>query len=278
MSDLILVKQLPILEERFKEMGQEIERKTSRAAELVVSEENYKDIKKIRATLNKEATAYATEFRGIKDQVLAPWKAVEDSYKENIELKYKESDRQLKEKINGVENELKEMKRAEIENLFDELCVVDGIDFVSFEQSGIKINLSDSKKKLKDQVRDFVSKIASDLELIDTQEHQAEILAEYKKCLDVNAAIVTVNQRIEAEERQRKILEERRVEKTEGKVHKEEVERHLGKPMTVPTPIADKPSRVKKRSVTFTVYFDKVEEAKRLATFLAENGYDYEQL
>ena len=46
--ELITVKQLPALEEHFKEIGAEIDAKVTQCQNMVVTEDNYKDIKKIR--------------------------------------------------------------------------------------------------------------------------------------------------------------------------------------------------------------------------------------
>jgi ATP-dependent Lon protease len=71
--------------------------------ELILSDENRKDIKKIRAELNKERMAFAEEFTVVKAEVLGPWQAVEDAYKENVQSKYKEADAALKVKIDEIE-------------------------------------------------------------------------------------------------------------------------------------------------------------------------------
>ena len=54
-NQLITVKQLPVLEEKFREKGAEIEEKVKTCQSMVVTEDNYKEIKKIRADLNKES-------------------------------------------------------------------------------------------------------------------------------------------------------------------------------------------------------------------------------
>ena len=53
-QELIIVKQLPIIEERLKGLSIEIDEKVKYAKSLVVSDETVKDVKKVRAELSKE--------------------------------------------------------------------------------------------------------------------------------------------------------------------------------------------------------------------------------
>ena len=93
---------------------------------------------------------------------------------------FKPADAQLKDKIDDVENGLKDQKKAEIAAFFDEYRESKNIDFITFEDSGINVTLSASKKSLKDQARAFVDRVNDDLMMIDTQNNSAEILVEYK--------------------------------------------------------------------------------------------------
>ena len=53
MKDLIIVKQLPQIEEHLKELSAEIDKKVEYAKSLVCTEESVKAIKQVRADLNK---------------------------------------------------------------------------------------------------------------------------------------------------------------------------------------------------------------------------------
>ena len=87
------------------------------------------------------------------------------------------------------------------------------IDFISFERLGLKITLSVSEKKLKEQVNNIVERVATDLKAIEIQENKEEILVEYKKSLNVSEAVSIVDARhkaIQAEkERKAKQAEQR---------------------------------------------------------------------
>jgi len=73
------------------------------------------------------------------------------------------------------------------------------IDFLKFENVGLKIDLSTSEKKYKEQTNTFVMKVVDDLALIKATDYEAETLTEYKRELNVSKAITTVKTRKEAE-------------------------------------------------------------------------------
>lgn len=54
MKELIKVSQFPVIEENLKALSQTIDEKVSRAMNLVCTIDNYKDIKAIRADLNRD--------------------------------------------------------------------------------------------------------------------------------------------------------------------------------------------------------------------------------
>lgn len=176
--------------ERLKELGVDT---------LVATEDTVKSLKDLRAELNKELTEYEAQRKWVKEGVLNPYNEFEALYKAEIAEKYKTAIDTLKTKIEVVENKVKAEKRNRIKLYFDELCTAEGLDFVPFDKAVPEVNLSTSEKKYKEQCAEFVSKVQDDLNLIRTEEHQAEILAEYKKTLNSALAITTVRQRKEAE-------------------------------------------------------------------------------
>lgn len=207
-NELIIVKQLPQIEEHLKERSEEIEKKVENAKSLICTEENVKTIKEVRAELNKEFKEVETQRKMVKEQILAPYTKFEEIYKTYISDKYKSADIDLKNKIDTVENELKNKKEQEIKDYFEEYKTANNIDFITYGQARINVTLSASKKSLKEQVKTFIDKIVDDLKLIETQEHKAEILVEYKNDLNVSKAITTVTSRYKAIEEEKKKQEE----------------------------------------------------------------------
>lgn len=290
MQDLIVVKQLPQIEEHLKELSLEVEQKVENAKSLVCTEENVTTIKQIRASLNKEFKEVENQRKIVKEQILAPYMQFEEIYKMYISDKYKSADNDLKEKIDSTENELKNIKEQEIKDYFEEYKKANNIDFVTYSQARINVTLSASRKSLKEQAKQFIDKIVDDLKLIDTQEHKAEILVEYKQSLNVSQAITSVTNRFKAieeekkkrqEELKRKQLEEaqRRADESiraQTEATRQALENFI--PKTEET-ILQAPVIEEKQEEILTLRFavrgtrTKLRELKQ---FLENGGYDYE--
>lgn len=195
-ENIITVQQLPVIVyERLEGVGQEIDKRIA-ALDLdkqLVTEDTKKAVKDTRAMLNKELKDFEEQRKRIKEQVVAPYEAFEKAYKTFIKEKYEKADGILKVKIDEFDNRLKADKEARIRAYFTELCQANNIDFLPFERLGLKIGLSDSDKSLKDLVNTNIDNVVKSLEFIesltDPDEYKAEILADYKQCLDVTTAI-----------------------------------------------------------------------------------------
>ena len=121
----------------------------------------------------------------------------QDKYKDCVGL-YTKANSQLKAKIDVIEDGLKLEKENSVKEYFEELVTAKKIDFISFERLGLKITLSVSEKKLKEQVNNIVERVATDLKAIEIQENKEEILVEYKKSLNVSEAVSIVDARHKA--------------------------------------------------------------------------------
>lgn len=210
--DLIVINQLPIISERLDKVKDEIKRRTAFADTVTVSEENRQEIKKIRAAMNAEKSRLDEVYKKALEAVIAPIQVVQDKYKDCVWL-YTKANSQLKAKIDVIEDGLKLEKENSVKEYFEELVTAKKIDFISFERLGLKITLSVSEKKLKEQVNNIVERVATDLKAIEIQENKEEILVEYKKSLNVSEAVSIVDARhkaIQAEkERKAKQAEQR---------------------------------------------------------------------
>ena len=213
-ENLITLKQAPIIVyEQIKAVGQQIEAKI---AELnldnqLVTDETLKSAKNTRTTLRKELAVFEEQRKFIKDQVNAPYEAFEKAYKEHIKVHYDKADSTLKAKIDEVQNRLLDDKRGRIKDYFTELCQSQGIDFLIFERLPLNITLSDSDKKFKEQVANFVGEVSKSLKFIesltDPDEYKAEILTDYKQTLDVMRSINNAKYRKQQREAELQRLE-----------------------------------------------------------------------
>ncbi len=276
-QDLIVVKQLPVIEEQLRTLSEIIDKKVEDATALVCTEETIKQVKETRTELNKQFAELEEKRKLVKNQVMNPYQKFEEVYKECVSDKFKKADQDLKKKIDAVENDIKKNKEKEVKEYFDEYKTFKNIDFIKFEQAKIKVGLSDSKASLHKQAQAFVDKVVKDLNLINIQDHKAEILVEYKQSLDVSQAITTVTNRFKTIEEEKKKEEQKVVHIEMNENHEitkesyEQLEKVFNKPLEQPT------EEIKEDILTlkFTVRGTKT-KLKALKQFLEDGGYDYE--
>lgn len=286
-NELIVVKQLPIIQERLKELSTEIDKKVENAKSLICTEETVKEVKQVRADMNKEFKDLEVQRKLVKEQVLAPYMQFEEIYKQYVSDKYKNADIELKNKVDSIENELKTKKEQEIKDYFEEYKIANNIDFITYGQAKINVTLSASMKSLKEQAKQFIDKVVDDLNLIETQEHKTEILVEYKQTLNVAQAITSVTNRFKAIEdekkRQEELLKQRQMEEAQRlteqsiKMQTEETKKVLDNfiiPESLQAPVVEE-NKEELLTLKFTVRGTRT-KLKELKQFLENGGYDYE--
>ena len=181
-NELIVLEQLPIIKAKLEQVSAQIKEKVDNATSLVCNEDTVKEIKKVRADLNKEFNELETKRKEVKQAIMQKYDEFEEIYKENVGNIYKNADVCLKEKIDNVENELKKEKEEELREFFIEHQAANHLEgIVTFEDLGLNVTLSASIKSLKDQIKVFCEKIANDIKAIQLDENSEEILMEYKQ-------------------------------------------------------------------------------------------------
>lgn len=289
MQDLIVVKQLPQIEEHLKELSIDIDKKVENAKSLVCTEENVKTIKQVRADLNKEFKEVEQQKKMVKEQILAPYIQFEEIYKTYISDKYKGADSDLKTKIDTTENELRARKEQETRDYFEEYKQSLSIDFIKFEDAKIKVGLADSKTSLKKQAKDFIDRVNTDLATIMLQEHKEEILVEYKQNGYVlSTAISTVINRTKAVEeakrkqeelKQKQLEEAQRIADENIKAQTEATKQALENFRVPEQEVLQAPIIEEKQEEILTLRFTVKgtrTKLKALKEFLVNGGYEYE--
>lgn len=282
-TELIVVTQLPVIEDQLLAVKASIEARVNEAKSLVCTEETYKQIKQVRAELNKEYSALEAKRKEIKKQILAPYERFESTYKECAGDLYASADRELASKIEEVEYGLKAEKAKDLYGYFEDYRQSIGIpdDFVNLHNAGITVGLSDSKTSLHKRAAAFLDRIADDLKVIDTLESRDEVLAEYANNYNLSGAMLTVENRhkaIEAERIRREQAEARRQEMTlQAAVVQAAAEQvsEIIKKEEIAAPVKAEVEQPKVLKTTFTVY-GTLDQLKALKAFLTEGGYKYE--
>lgn len=288
MQEIILLKQEPIIEySLLAEVGEAIR---TRIADLnldgqVVTDQTVKSVKDMRAELNKEFAEFEKQRKYIKEAVSKPYQEFEAKYKEFVAKHYNEADDTLKGKIFSFENKLRLEREKELQGYFAELCSAKNIDFVPFGLMHLNITLSASLKSLKTQILEFVSKVEQDIELAktvsDSQEFNDKVMYEYRRSLDINAAINTVKEREQAliATKERAEAEAKRKAEAEEQARlqaeKEATEQPtVAEPLKAPMVEEQQPTNTgtaEEFEMTFTVK-GTIEQLKALKQFIVDNN------
>jgi len=274
-EQLMVVKQLPIIEERLQQKAEEIRERTAMACSMACTPETVIEVKKIRAELNKEFAEYETARKNVKKAVMAPYETFEATYKTCISDAYGEADRQLRQMVENVEYHLRDTKERGIRMYYQEHLAAAGLNAEdwAFERTGITVLLSKSDKALKTEARKWIEARASDMASIRAMNHSDEIMVEYKRCMNLSQAVLTVKDRHDAAEAEREAREREEAARIPIPEEKPIVEA-LEPPVVEVVPEVP-PADEKILKLCFTVYGTRT-ELKALKKFLVDGGYRYE--
>lgn len=270
MDQLIVVRQLPVIEEHLRHIKEQTVAKVTAALSLVCCEETLQSVKNARTELRKEFDNLEAQRKQVKAAVLAPYEQFEAVYKDCVSNQFKQADTALQQKIVAVESGMKEACENGLREYFAELCEANNLDFLRYEQACVKVDLTSARAKvptkLRSQLEQFVVGVACDVRLIAKMDDAEEIMVEYKRSLSVAKAVAAVQERHHQVEAERAAAAQRQeAQEQEAKV----VERV----QSFAPPVAEeKPDLLR---LTFSVT-DTKPRLRLLKQFLDANGYKYE--
>lgn len=234
---------------------------------LYITKEMLDDIKTEKANINKVKNSVAEYRKNIIAEFKKPIDVFEKTAKETEKILAETYDI-INEQVKRYEDEEKAKKSKEVEEYFNEYAESLNIDFVNYAQASINVTLTASIKSLKESAKGFLDKIQNDLMLIDTQDNKIEILAEYKRTLDVSGSIMRIKQRIEAEARER----ERQEILRKAKLEQEQI---VKKVEEVTTPKEVEVVQEEILSMNFKVY-GTIDQLREVKHFLDMKGIKYD--
>lgn len=273
--------QEPTFGERLSALKSEWDAAAEKAEALEVSDENLQAVKKERAGLRKAFEEVEKQRKDALAPVREKIDAFNDIYGECVTNAYKRADAALKGKIDAIEGGLKDACARRLRDYWAELCAVRNIDFVPFERTGVKVDLTSARqktpKKLMEQLAAFADSVVNAVAAID----DAETMAEYKESLDLGAAIYVVNERRRRIEAERVESERRREAEALAAEAAAKVEAAAPAPevLSPPVPVAPAPTVKDPDEVfpefSFTVYNATRRQLLQIREFLQNNGIAY---
>lgn len=281
-TELIVVKQLPVIVEQLHGIKVEAEKKVQDALSLACTEDTVQVVKKRRAELNAIRKDLDARRAAVKKEIMAPYDAFMEAYKECVTDVFEPADQQLAQKIAEVQDGLKQDKAAKVVAYFIELQrALPELEWVQFEDLGLDITLSASLKSLKAAVKKYMDDVAKDIECIRGMANGFEVLAEYKQVRNLAVAVSNVHNRemrIAAERNAAAHHAEQAVKAAGAVAAVHEIiaeDAALQPPAAItvedPNPIADE----RKYSATFKVT-DTLDRLRALKAWLEQEGYQYE--
>lgn len=220
LNSLIVVEQIPIIKQRLREFKEELDSRVEYVCGLTVTDDNIKEMKKELADIRKIKVELETRRKDVKKQVLQPYEEFERFYKEFATAPLDTAIQSLDKQIKANESQKLADKTDKLKAYLEECKQAHGIEFVQWEQLGIRVNLSTSEKKYKTQISEFVEGISNDLLVIARHPMQDEIFVIYKQTLNLAQAITSAEERqkaVEAEKARREQEAEARA-KLQGQI------------------------------------------------------------
>lgn len=274
-AELVRITQLPLIEERLREVKETWEQTAQENKSLVCTADTIQTVKTARADMTKQFNGLEALRKSVKKEYMRAYEAFEETYRECITVPYKIADAELKAKITDTEATIKGECERMLREYFAELCTVHGVEWLKYEQSGVRVDMTSAKqktpRKLMDALSEFVARVALDVEAIASD---AELMAEYKSSgLNLAKAQKAIRDRHEAAEAERKAAEER---EERQKREAEAVAKVEAAATVLAPPVAVEPPKEEKLlTVTFRATATR-EKLLKLREFMKMEGIKYE--
>lgn len=175
----------------FEELKQGITEKAAMYKSLVYTEEQVKEAKADRATLNKLKTAMNDERLKLEREYMKPFNEFKAQVNEIIKI-IGEPIAAIDTQVKGYEEKKKAEKREKIESYIAdvELNHAEKLQGIKIPFIDKWLNASVSMKSIEDEIFNFVEGVAKDLETLSKlPEFGFEATEVYKTSLDINRAI-----------------------------------------------------------------------------------------
>lgn len=274
-KQIMVLEALPVIKTYLENLSVEIKEKVDKSLSLVCTEDTVKDVKKVRAELNKEFQELEAQRKEIKSAIFDKYNEFETIYKDRVANLYTEADSSLKEKITNVEYQLKKEKEEEIREFFEEHCKARNLDgWFCYEMITLNVTLSASMKSLKEKIIAILDEVAKAIQLIKMEEFADEIMLEYKNSLDFGNSKMKVVERHKQLELMKQREEELARKKAEEEKVIEVVEEVIEEEITAPELIEEEVEEQQMMVVAFQVTAT-VEQIRELKQWLKERNIQY---
>ena len=279
LTPMLICTQPPVISENLLDLNTRVSSITTMLSALPPEPENLPQVKKARADLRRYFESLEEQRKSVKAAVMAPYNDAEAKYKALVSDPIGQADKLCKDFVDGVEASMKRQCEEGLREYFYELCAVNHVEFLTFEQAGIQVDMASARqktpKKLREQLAQFVSRVSSDLDSISEMEDSEEILVEYKQSLSLSSAIGIVL------DRHRRIQKQREESLSRSCAKASELEAvHKVDAIAPPSPVQP-PKEEMRYTISFTLRPTEAQMKKlrpfliELKDFLIQEGIEY---
>ena len=277
---MLVCTQPPVISENLMNLRERVSSITDMVNQLPKGPDSVPQVKKARADLRRYFDSLEKQRKAVKAAVMAPYNEAEAKYKALVSGPIQQADKLCKDFVDSVELSMKQECESGLREYFEELRAANHVEWLPYEHCGIVVDLASAKqktpKKLREQLVQFVSRVASDVDRISEMDDSEEIMVEYQKSLNVADSIGIVLERHRRIQAQREAAQAREAAKTAEAAAIQKVEA-VAPPVAVPPP-----QKEKRYKIAFTLHpteaqLEKLRPVLRgLKDFLAQEGILYE--
>ena len=196
----------------FEDLKNEISKKSNEYMNLVYSDEQIKDAKKDRASLNKLIKALEDKRKEIKKEVMVPYHDFENKEKELVSIINKAVSN-IDSQIKGYEQGLREEKRTKVKEIYKE-CIGDLESLIPFEKAFKEsyLNAGTTLKSIREEMTELYERVDREMKIItaDASPYIQSMRQVYRETLDFSLAMKKKQELEEAEQLRIRTEEERR--------------------------------------------------------------------
>lgn len=269
----------------YEELKSELKAKVDYYGNIAYAEDQIKEAKADKASLNRLKKALNDERIRIQREYMAPF----DDFKSKVDELIKIIDEPVSvidKQVKNFEEKRKQEKEEKIREKFDE---INTLDFLEIEKVwNLKwLNASYSMPKITEEIEETISKIKKEMQtLAGLAEYSFEALEFYKQTLDISAALsrakelAELQKKKEEEEKRKAEAEAKRKEETQKAEAVEEANKFCqSNPPKEPTPepVVQEPVPEVGEWVRFEAFLT-VEQAKDLKWFFDTKRIEFRKI
>ena len=258
------------------EIAKEVAEKVGYYKNLVYTEDQVTEAKKDRAKLNKFIKALKDKDSEIKSRCLAPYEEFHNQMLKII-AKVEEPAELIDKQVKEFEEGQKRQKLAAINDLFEKKGFQ---PWVSLEKimNPKWMNKTYSMKQIDADMTTTQHKIGEDILLINGQkEGMQAALSEYKRSMDVTAAMAAAQRYTEAKRAEEELTRSMQAEPVQAEPISYEKPQIIPPPKSVPLPEVYQDGTPVRKELMFKVFVT-FEEMQKLNRFLIDNNYTFRQI